>query len=347
MTSKTIRFVLYIAISLAISQVETFAQIEEVVPSKMQKINGLSFVASSRPFDFGEIEILKQTHAKDLAIMPFAFLPSLSSTEILFDHPTQWWGERSEGCRETINLCQKEGFEIMLKPQLWVGSGDFTGHIEMKTEEDWLNFEISYTKYIMHFAKIAEEYKVKVYCIGTELGRFVKERPQFWKKLVQETREIYSGKLTYAENWDCFDAPEFLNDLDYIGVDAYFPIAEGKEPTLDEIRLGWKPHIEKLKSTSERCAKPILFTECGYRSIDYAAANPWDYDKKDHEVNEVLQARLLSALFELWNEDWMSGGYIWKWFPYHTRAGGPQNDQFTPQNKLAERTITDFFKPKP
>lgn len=316
----------------------------EVIEKKMEKINGLSFVASSSPFAIGELEILKQTNASHVAIMPFGFLPSLKSADVMFDHKRQWWGERSEGCKETIKLCKSQGFSIMLKPQLWVGGGDFTGHIEMSSAEDWLTLEKSYSNFILHFAKIAEENKVETFCIGTELGKFVAARPAYWLELISETRKVFLGKVTYAENWDCFDKPEFLSQLDFIGVDAYFPLTDKKEPTLVEIREGWKPHIEKLKSLAEEYKKPILFTECGYRSIDYAGSKPWEFDNKDAEVNEELQNRLIQVLFEIWEEDWMGGGFLWKWFPYHNRAGGPDNDQFTPQNKLAERTIIEYFK---
>ncbi len=319
---------------------------QTVVPAlpKVNKINGLSFVAASRPYAKEELKVLQGTHANHLAIMPFGFTPTIHSTELHFDHPQQWWGERSEGCTETIQQCKKEGFQIMLKPQLWIGGGVFTGFIEMNSEEEWKVFEKNYSNFILHFAKIAEEQQIEIYCIGTELGKFVAERPAYWSNLVKEVRTVYSGKLTYAENWDCFDKPNFLAELDFVGVDAYFPIHDGRDPSEEEIRAGWKTHLAKLEACSIQTGRPILFTECGYRSKDYAAAKPWDFEKGDMGVNQGLQHKLLKVMFELWEYDWMAGGYIWKWFPYHQRAGGTQDDQFTPQNKLAEKTIVDFYK---
>jgi hypothetical protein len=314
--------------------------------TKPIKINGLSFVAASKPYDKSELDVLKQTHANHLAIMPFGFMPTLKSTDLRYDHPRQWWGERTEGCCETIKQCKKEGFEIMLKPQIWIGGGEFTGYIEMSSEDDWKEFEKNYTQFILHFAKIAEENKVEIYCIGTELGRFVKQRPEFWKDLIAQVRKAYSGKLTYAENWDCFDEPIFWKDLDFVGVDAYFPLSEKKVPTDEEIRLGWQKHIAEMEKCHKAVGKPILFTECGYRSIDYAAHKPWDYDNQNAEINEELQQRLIKVMFELWDRDWMAGGYIWKWFPYHDKAGGPNDDQFSPQNKLAEKAIKEFYQNK-
>jgi hypothetical protein len=312
----------------------------------IEKIKGLSFVASPREIDVKEIGPLTAMNGNFVAIMPYGFMQSLKSTELYFDHPKQWWGEKSEGAGETIRMCHNSGLKVMLKPQIWIGNGAFTGFIELETEEEWKNLEENYSKFILNFAKLAEKEKVEIYCIGTELGRFVAQRPEFWEKLITEVRTIYSGKITYAENWDCFDKPKFLTQLDFVGVDAYFPLSDAQSPTLDEIREGWKAHVPALNKCFMETGKPILFTECGYRSIDFAASKPWEFDHKDANVNEELQARLTKAMFELWDHDWMAGGFIWKWFPFHEKAGGPNDTQFTPQNKLAEKTIAEFFKNK-
>jgi hypothetical protein len=326
------------------SQVQESDKSEQAISVRENKINGLSFVASSQPYAKGELEILKQTNANHLAIMPFGFMATLKSSAVSFDHERQWWGERTDGCIETIKQCKEDGFEIMLKPQIWIGGGDFTGFIEMDSDENWKEFEQNYAKFILHFAEVAEKTKVEIFCVGTELGRFVAARPAFWDELISDIRVVYKGKLTYAENWDCFDKPKFLKDLDFIGVDAYFPLSDKKTPSEEEIRVGWKKHILDMETCSNKIGKPILFTECGYRSIDFAASKPWDFDHSDADVNEVLQDRLLKVMFELWDKDWMAGGYIWKWFPFHNRAGGDKDDQFTPQNKLAEKRIVEFYK---
>lgn len=67
----------------------------------------------------------------------------------------------------------------MLKRQIWDGGGDFTRYMAMKTERNWKTFEQNYTEMIILYAKIAEESDVEMFCIGTELNTFVKQRPQF------------------------------------------------------------------------------------------------------------------------------------------------------------------------
>jgi hypothetical protein len=66
--------------------------------------------------------------------------------------------------------------------------------------------------------------------------------------LIKKVRAVYSGKLTYAENWDCIDKVLFWDQLDYIGVDAYFPISKKKKQKMKEIRAGWKKRTPILDS---------------------------------------------------------------------------------------------------
>ena len=83
-------------------------------------------------------------------------------------------------------------------------------------------------------AKIADSLGVEMLCIGTEWKSAVRERPQFWSNVIDSVRKVYQGKLTYAANWDDYDDVPFWSKLDYIGVNAYWPLAKTKTPTIDE-----------------------------------------------------------------------------------------------------------------
>ena len=233
----------------------------------------------------------------------------------------------------------------MLKPQLWIGEGTFTGYIEMKNEEDWKSWEKNYRSFILNFAELAAEEEVEVYCIGTELAITVAQRVQFWKDLIKDIRMIYKGKLTYAENWDSFDQPAFLGDLDFIGVDAYFPLSEQKEPTKTELQQGWQQHLEKMKQSSEKHQLPVLFTEWGYRNIDYSAQKPWDYSEGDKQQNDGLQSLLYEVAFEtVFSQPYLAGGFLWKWHPNYSKQNVAGDTQFSPQHKPAEQTLKRLFR---
>ena len=143
----------------------------------------------------------------------------------------------------------------MLKPQIWIRRGSFTGDMAMSSEADWKTLEKSYADFILTYAKLAEETQSSVYCIGTELDEFIKHRPEFWNELIGKVREVYHGKLTYAANWDEYARTPFWDQLDFIGVNAYFPLCEKQTPTVETLTAGWQPWKAKLKALSKEHKK--------------------------------------------------------------------------------------------
>ncbi len=312
---------------------------------KHKKINGVSFVSSNQKINLKHINPVLNLNANYAAIMPFGFIEVLHHPELGFNKKWQWFGEQSKGVIQYIDELQKQNINIMLKPQIWVSKGEFTGKIFMKSEEDWLEFECGYTDFILTFAKIAEQKKISIFCIGTELESFVRNRPEYWLDLIEKVKGIYKGKITYAANWDEYTETSFWKELDYIGIDGYFPLSKQKTPAIAKLKIAWDKHKIVMKKYSDSLNKQILFTEFGYRSVDYAAAKPWEVDYTKTSVNLEAQTNATQALFEsLWYEDWFAGGFVWKWFIDHENVGGENNARFTPQNKPAEKVIRDFYK---
>jgi hypothetical protein len=268
-------------------------------------------------------------------------MPYKDSGSVYYGHNNQWEGEGLNGTRVAVQELHKQGVKTMIKPQIWVAYGVFSGKIEMQSEEEWIRFENDYGAYIMAFATIAVEENSAMYCIGTEMQLVVKSRPQLFSRLIKKIRGIYKGKLTYAENWDCFENVKFWDELDYIGVDAYFPISKTGNPKKKDLDLGWKKYIPIFDSLSKAVDRKILFTEYGYRSIRRCAATPWSYSvTKNEKIDERCQVRALTAMYgNIWDQDFFAGGFLWKWYPNHKEAGGKNNSMFTVQNKLAEKTV--------
>ncbi len=310
------------------------------INAQTKKINGVSLVSSNDSIQVEQLLPIKNIHANFVAVSPFGFVKDLNEPQIYFNTQRQWFGETSVGIKQYINLLKSQKIRVMLKPQLWVGHGKYTGFIEMQNEQDWKAIENSYSKFILNYARLAQELNVELFCIGTELMNFVKTRPSYWNSLIIEIRKIYKGKLTYAANWDEFDKISIWKDLDIIGIDAYFPLSEKKNPSVSEIEKGWKAHKKSIEQVVKITKKPVLFTEFGYRSIDFSTKEPWSSDRKEGEVNLLLQSSALQALFnQFWGEKWFLGGFMWKWYANHNIAGGVSNNRFTPQNKPAENTI--------
>jgi hypothetical protein len=311
--------------------------------SPVEKINGISLVAARDSLLTPQLQPLIKTRANYVALMPYAFTSEKDPSELIFNLDRQWFGERVEGVQHSINILKKENLRIMLKPHIWIRGGEFTGDLEFSTEKDWKNFETAYRDYILLYAELAEKNHLNLLCIGTELFSFVNERPIFWKELIQDVRKVYKGKLVYAENWDKVDKVTIWSDLDYIGVDAYFPLSDKISPGKEDISLGWKEHLQMLEDLSTKLEKSVLFTEYGYRNMDYALIEPWNSKRELNPINHQLQAKALEVLYEeVWNQSWFAGGFLWKWHQ-NTNSGGLDDDQFTPQNKPAEKVIRKYY----
>ena len=316
------------------------------VDANAQKINGVCFVSPSSKELFSNFNSLKRINANWVALTPYAFSKK-NEPKVTFNYEHSWWGEQSDGTVFMIKQAKKEGLKIMLKPHVWVMGEGWCGQFGLKTEQDWLEWEKDYTKYILTNATIAQKYNVEVLCIGTEYKIAATKRSIFWGELIRSIRKIYNGKVTYAANWDNYQNISFWKELDYIGVDAYFPLSETKTPDIKTLNTKWEKEVNTLKSFSEKNDKKILFTEFGYKSTHFSAWNQWEIEniKQDEHVNLKAQIDAYYALFNnVWNQQWFNGGFLWKWYADDHKSGGLNNSDYTPQHKPVEKIIKQYYK---
>jgi hypothetical protein len=305
------------------------------------KINGVSLVAVNYAIDTTHLSAVKDINATWITAIPFGFITSKSS-EVQYNTTRQWYGEKKQGTIETIKYAHQKGIKVMVKPHLWIWD-IWVGDLDFNPENDWLNFEKTYTKYILDYAKLSDSMAAESFCIGVELKQVVKKRPQFWMNLIEKVRTVYSGKITYAANWDNYQNVQFWSKLDYIGIDAYFPVSDEKTPTLQTCLNGWNTDFNRIRKLSIAVNKKVIFTEFGYRNVDYSGKEPWD-DKHLVTYNSIAQENTYKALFtKFWKETWFGGGFLWKWYPNHNNAGGLKNNRFTPQNKPVQNLIKTIY----
>ena len=304
------------------------------------KINGVNYSGPPKKITQTQFATVKKINPSWISIIPFSYLSKKNSPILIMNPDWQWWGETKQGCIELIRYARKENLKVMLKPQIWVFDQTFTGKIEMSSENDWQTFENGYTKYLLQYASLADSLNIEMLCVGTELHLFVQKRPDYWSSLLKKIRKVYSGKLTYAENWDQYENCPFWSKLDYIGVDAYFPLSSEKEPVFEELIRAWKPYKNRLSTFSKKYKKKVLFTEYGYRSVDFAVKEPWN-SSVTYPFNQQNQANAYKAIYDtFWKEEWFAGGFLWKWFPYSLKE---KDRSFSPQGKIGIETVQHYY----
>lgn len=303
---------------------------------------GVSFVSPPQPVGAESFDPIVQLNANWTAIIPFGFIRN-NQSNVEYNIQWQWWGERDEGVIELTQFAHSKNVKIMIKPQIWLMGGAFTGDFDLGTETEWKELEDTYYAYIMHFADLADSLGAEAFCIGTEFKNFIAKRPQFWGGLIDSVRAHYTGELTYAGNWDSYQAFPYWNKLDFIGIDAYFPISDAETPTVAQCVQGWQSHYQSIEAHQKQIGKPVVFTEYGYRSVNNCAKEPWN-SSSGGVVNEQAQKNCYEALYKVfWDKDWFQGGFLWKWYPNHSSSGGSENNRFTPQNKSAEDLIRSQY----
>jgi hypothetical protein len=244
-----------------------------------------------------------------------------------------------------IEKLHELNIKVMLKPHLDVieSGGKWRGEIGCDNPVDWQAWFSGYSDFVLHYARIAEQQDVEMFCIGTELTNASVSQPALWRGLIKKVRGIYAGQLTYAANWyEEFDAITFWDALDYAGIDAYFPLSGSAEPTKEELLQIWQDWLNMLRPWQKRINKPVIFAEIGYKSSAGANEEPWKH-LPSGEVDLQLQADCYEALLEtFYEEPWFYGIYWWYW-GVNPNMGGEFHRGFTPQNKSAQEIIELWY----
>jgi len=305
---------------------------------------GLSFVAPPDPFGNDPMQEVMAVSADCIAVIPFAYTRKGSPSVRYNESGWQWWGERPEGVDKTLELAKENKIKVLLKPQVYV-VGSWPGGLEF-SNNDWAKWEKDYEAYILPMVDLAVKHDVEMFCVGTEFKMSVKKREHFWRQLIAKIRKKYNGKLGYASNWDAYQNVPFWDALDYVGINAYFPLVNKKTPTVDELKSAWQSKKNRISKFYKEVNKPILFTEFGYLSVDGCAHNTWELESKVKSlaINEEAQANAIEALFAVfWNEPSWHGGFIWKWFPNMKGHEGYVKRDYTPQNKKGYEVLKKWY----
>lgn len=324
------------------------AKDSSATPTAQFAIRSVTLDARDRPTD-AVLDDIAALGTTDITLIPFGFQSSAQTPSIRMHTDGGWYSESTVGIRDLTARARERGMGVILKPHIWIGGYSADGQsrhtIGFETEDEWATWEAEYRTLLMYYARLAQEVDARVLVLGSELSRVARERPALWRGLAEAVRAEYDGDLTYAANWnDDLRKIPFWDALDYIGVQAYFPISEDDALlTHEELARGWDEHARMLADVSRSTDRPVLFTEIGYRSAPDAASAPWRWPEDDETEapDPELQAACYRAFFHrLGDAPWLGGAIVWKW---HPDPEGKRPIGFTPQNKPAEDVLRQGF----
>lgn len=281
-----------------------------------------------------------------VALTPFGRVGDLAGrgVDLTFEKP---FPENREDVRRAVRMAHARGPQVMLVPHLWVESYEWRALIDPKTDAGWDAWAKSYGAFVKAWAEVAESERVDLLSAGVELRSWVTTpRAPSFVALLRELRRIYTGPITYSANWDDVEDTVVLGELDLVGVNAFYPLADQEGSTFPTLLEGGKRVQERVKRLAETWQRPVLFTEIGYTTRPDPAIKPWEWPDKMEKVkvDEVAQADAYRALVSpLLDEPRFAGLFVWRVYADPDDVSQEAEWGFSPRGKLAELVVRDAF----
>ncbi|HNX91529.1 MAG TPA: glycoside hydrolase TIM-barrel-like domain-containing protein, partial [Candidatus Omnitrophota bacterium] len=276
---------------------------------------------------------LKQNGFDTIAIMVPTYQDTIESDNVFANDGPGGDTPSVESLKHAVEICHKIGLRVVLK--MHVDPRTDEARINILPSEPWFK---SYEAMVMKYAVFAQQSGVDAFSVGTELeGTTFGPWLDKWKEIIKKIRGVYKGLLTYSANWTEYQGVNFWNELDYIGIDAYFPITSKNDPTPDELIAGWNKvadEIETWLKAQNLTDKGVVFTEVGYTSTNGTNRQPWVAVTNTEDQQE--QADCLEATFSVFSKrPWFKGYNLWQYMPQERWS--PLG--FTVNGKKAEEVV--------
>jgi mannan endo-1,4-beta-mannosidase len=287
------------------------------------------------------------------------------------DIPHIQWGDNYQRMatdaeiRRAIQLARDNNLKIVFKPvvnvydgtwRAWIKFNDLPGQKNMAKWNMWWS---DFRAFLIHYAKIAEETKCEMLCLGCEMES-TEEFEIRWRNLITEIRQIYGGPITYNLNHGREKDITWLDAVDIIGVSAYYPVGTddvlialkddlskipGSDTSVAAQKRRWIPIRKDLEKTSKKFDRPIFFIELGLCSAKGCAAAPWTHEDPNMIYDADEQARFYQAAFEtFWDEPWFIGFAWWEWSAQlYKKEDAGTNIGFGIYGKPAEETLRQWY----
>jgi hypothetical protein len=291
------------------------------------------------------LDNLNAVGARWLGLVVTGYQETITSTVITYALPRT---PTDNDLVHVITQAHGRGMRVMLKPHLDLNNDPmhWRGQIgtEFASEAEWQAWFASYRAFINHYAALAQANGVEQFAVGTELVG-ASGRAADWRRMISETRRIFTGPVTYASNHSGEESSiQWWDAVDYIGVDAYYPLTNKNDPTLAELKAAWITPMLALENLSKQYNRPVIFTEIGYRSVDGANQRPWEWQSGGAMDLQEQADCYRAALETFWGKPWFKGIYWWYWST-DPDQGGPEDMDYTPHNKPAEMILRSYYHP--
>jgi hypothetical protein len=274
--------------------------------------------------------------------------------------------------RAAVRAAKARGLKVGIRPQVDVGAAQGSSApralIDLRgaNRDRWFR---SYRRMIAQYGRLARDERADALVVGSGLTGMTNDAQDAvdWRALIDDTRSGallggagFTQEMTYAMTWQEAEAEARSatvhrfpwDDLNAIGIDAYFPLVSVKrphdDPSVATLAAGWSTGVATATALHEEFGKPVVLTALGYLSrlgTSVAPDNADDVQRANGgRLSQSAQARPVTAAFDVWSAlasrvdgSWFSGIWWWEW-PAAGR-GGPRDGSHSLEGKAAQREV--------
>ncbi len=255
--------------------------------------------------------------------------------------------QTDEEVRFAVRKAKSLGLKVCLKPMVDCLDRSWRARIHFPTETDdyWARWFQSYTRFLLHYAAIAEQEGCEMLCTGCEMAG-MDAQTAHCELLIANVRGVYHGCIMHNINHGDELRFPWLTAVDLIGISAYYPVTEPGDSSIECMRRKWAVHRETVRACHAHYEKPVMFAEIGVRSEHGCTQYPWDFQHRpDQPLDEQEQADFYETAMEtMWDEPYFRGFFWWDWkaiLPPEETAH--HNRDFTVYGKQAETVLRRWY----
>jgi len=283
-----------------------------------------------------QLDHLAQLHVNSVAFVFPIYQASWTATTVYGDPNST---PTASNMRTFIRAAHQRHMRVLLRPLLDEASlhaaGKWRGQIAPSSTSAWF---ASYTSLLIGYAQLAQAEHVEIIDIGTEFDS-LQSSTQQWVNLIASIRGVYHGQLTYSANWAIW-YPSFGWALDFLSVDAFFPLAVPVNGTQQQLAAAWGQWIARANGFAYSFGKHVVFTELGTTSEVGSFQQPWLWS---HGTGVSMEAQRLYYAAACQALKGRIGGMYW-WEYLLDPLPSPTTDPgFDPQGKPAELEISRCY----
>jgi hypothetical protein len=281
-----------------------------------------------------------------ISITPFGRCWSLACTDVRWDFEAPYQDNRAAVAR-MVAQAHARGLKVLIIPHLWVEKGGWRGEMNPGSPERWRAFLDSFGAFVRGWAEVAEATGADAFSVGVECKSFSGRFGDFWTTLIRDVRGRFRGLVTYSANWDEVEGVLFWDQLDFVGINAFYPLAYKNGASFAQYLEGADRARRLVQTTATALALPVVFVEIGYTTRANAAIEPWLWPDEMTEVRVDVheQARALAAMFGAFlPEPWFGGFFLWRYYANLDDLSQEDAWGFSPHAKPAEDVLRKAFQ---